>query len=93
MTRDVTASLLAAWREAERASAIAHDLAEQALEAAKAAEAAAEAARRAASDAGISVEAAELAVGKARNAYHRREADVAATEGQPRATESILEPR
>jgi hypothetical protein len=78
MRRDLTGNLLAAWREAERAAEAAKSLAEKANEAAEAATAAAEAARMAALDAGLSLEAADVAVGKAKDAYHRREANVAA---------------
>lgn len=42
-----------------------------------AAAAAADAARQAAQDAGISLDRADIAVGKARDAFHEREADVA----------------
>ena len=93
MPRDLTASLLTAWREAERAAATARVLADHASEAAEAAQRAAEAARLAAQDAGISLEAADTALGKARDAFHEREADVAA--GPRRAEEpvpAVLEP-
>lgn len=78
MKADLTANLLAAWRESERAAEVARSLAGAANEAAEAASAAAQAARRAAEDAGLSLEAADVAVGKAKVAYHQREVEVEA---------------
>ena len=77
MQNDLTGNLLAAWRAAERAAELARKLAAHATEAADAAAAAADAARQAAQDAGISLDRADVAVGKARDAFHEREADVA----------------
>ena len=94
MNSDLTANLLAAWREAERAAEVARSLAAQATEAAAAAESAAAAARQAAKEAGLSLDAADIAVGKASAAYHQREADVAADQAtSERPRESVLERR
>jgi hypothetical protein len=82
MKNDLTGNLLAAWREAERSASAARSLAEQAREASAAADAAAEAARAAAEAAGVSLDAADIAVGKARNAYHQRADEVAADEDE-----------
>lgn len=78
MQNDLTGNLLKAWREAERAADTARTLAGLANRAAEAATAAAEAARQAAADAGINLDKAGVAAGKARDAFHQREADVAA---------------
>ena len=92
--RDLTANLLAAWREAERAAAVARDVAERATEAATAADAAAKAARLAAKEAGVSLGAADIAVGKAKDAYHHREAEASAENAElERSRTSVLEPR
>ena len=76
MTSRETARLLEAWREAERASHAARIAAEHAQEAAKAASKAADAARLAAADAGVTLEAADVVAGNARDAYHEHETDV-----------------
>lgn len=83
MGKNDTARLLEAWREAERASVAARTAAEHASEAARAAARAAEAARIVAEDAGAVVDAADVVMTRAREAFHARETDVAGGSEEP----------
>ena len=85
-----TGRLLEAWREAERASSAARIAAEHAQDAAEAASKAAKAARLAAEDASVTLDAADIATGHARDAYHEHEAEAHAQAGEESRPPSAL---
>lgn len=99
MSPQTTAELLEAWRKAQRASDAAHQTADMAKLAAEAAAAAAEAARSVAESAGLTLTETDSAASAAKDAYAKREHQVAqeGKDGEPHAgiglPEDIAGPR